>query len=697
MRYTRRRHYHPLKSSKGCFGHLFLGYGLVLIGCFFGLGGILSQANAHPLGNYSINQYLLLDLRNEVPEIYYLLDMAEIPSFPELDLIDSDFDSVVTDTEENSYLKAKIPPLVEKIHFSISGKPIPLQIMDQRLSLQEGSGGMIVINILIKLSPSITTWPPGDLPIDSELVSENYIDSSGVREFKIFLGEKFADQTKLFGKKRLGYQTEIFVDRSGNPIYEDFDCQFLVRLGLRTGGGEAAEEIPLGFSWTRTARNSTDSGDKITWGKAFTDFRTLGDMTGKEPEISEPKAPIAKDTIEAVAKSPKASENTSTEPAPNPVDAQSVKHGTKVTRIESKAQTTSKESSPGSVEPQPAAQAPATRKPEDPQPVLARKSREAEVQPSKATPYRKPDKGNEDPMPTMFDHVTNLIRTPSEELTPAMFIAGLAVALLLGMAHARSPGHGKTIMAAYLIGERGTAWNAVALGIVVTITHTWSVIALGLITLSAVESVSGEQLSFWLGIASGIIIIVIGIILFTRRYKSYMLTRHSPAAAHYDEYHEADSGHGHSHDHGHDPKGHTHVARNEDGTPPSFRHILWLGISGGIVPCPSALIVLLLALRFGRLQYGLWLIVSFSLGLASVLVAIGLLVVFASGRLRRFTGKQNRFLRALPVFSSATIALLGFWVVIWTLLQYNVIIFKPGSDGGVSAGELSTSIESENN
>lgn len=113
-------------------------------------------------------------------------------------------------------------------------------------------------------------------------------------------------------------------------------------------------------------------------------------------------------------------------------------------------------------------------------------------------------------------------------------------------------------------------------------------------------------------------------------------------------------------------------------THPSYWHILWLGVSGGIVPCPSALIVLLLAIRFGRLQYGLWLIVSFSLGLALVLVAIGLLVVFASDRLGRFTSEGSKLLAVLPVFSSAMITILGFWVVIWTLLQYNVIMFTPG-------------------
>jgi ABC-type nickel/cobalt efflux system permease component RcnA len=619
---------------------------LALVGFAFIAGGGPSRAEAHPLGNYSINQYLLLNLRGKAPEIYYLLDMAEIPSFPELDLIDSDFDSVVTDGEEDIYLKAKIPSLAEKIRFSISGKPIPLKVLDQRLSLQEGSGGMIVINILVKLAPSLSAWPPDAHPIDIELVSENHIDSSGVRELKIFLGRAFDDRTKQLGKKMLGYQTEIFVDRIGNPVYEDFDCQFLLRLGLRAEDREAGEDIPLGFSWTRTARSSTDSGDNITWGKAFSDFRTLENMAVDETGTARP----INNTTEAAVTQSGTSEITLTESSPGDTKAQSKDAGTGQTK----------------------AQTPATRAASGPQPASTQGLPEAADQPSKAPLSRKLDKGNEGLMGTMFAPVTNLIRTPDEELTPTMFMMGLLVAMVLGMAHARSPGHGKTIMAAYLIGERGTAWNALVLGIVVTITHTWSVIALGLIALSAAESVSEEQLSFWLGIASGIIIIVIGIILFARRYRGYLLSRHNPSVAHDHDHHGTD------HDHNHGPMGHTHVVTNEDGTPPSFRHILWLGISGGIVPCPSALIVLLLALRFGRLQYGLWLIVSFSLGLASVLVIIGLVVVFASGRLRKYTGQGNRFLTALPVFSSAMIAILGLWVVIWTLFQYDIIVFKPG-------------------
>lgn len=187
----------------------------VWVVCVLGLGVFLPRAAAHPLGNYSINQYLLLNLRGSVPEIYYLLDMAEIPSFPEPDLIDTDFDSIVTDTEENTYLNTRVPPLVEKIRFTLSGRPVPLEVSDRRLSLQEGSGGMIVINVLVKLIPSMWTWTLEPFPVDLEIVSENYLDNSGVRECKIYLGKRFTDQTK-----RLGRAAELLVEhRIGCDYY----------------------------------------------------------------------------------------------------------------------------------------------------------------------------------------------------------------------------------------------------------------------------------------------------------------------------------------------------------------------------------------------------------------------------------------------------------------------------------------------
>jgi len=618
---------------------------------------------AHPLGNFSINQYLLLNLRGNTPEIYYLLDMAEIPSFPELDLIDADFDSLVTDTEEETYLNAKVPELTKKIHLKSSGRAIGLRVADRRLSLQEGSGGMIVINILVKLLPSKLPLTSKDLPVDLEIVSENYINDTGVRELKVFLGKRYGDQTRQLGRDILGYQTEIFVDRAGNPVYEDFDCQFTVRLTSGKGETPLDEEIPLGFSWSRTARTSTDSGDNITWGKAFSDFNSL-DSPSIDVVPQAEDDPVDQDrAASAVPKSAAAPLAPLPMPAAEPAGASAGSGLEAVNAEPEQAKTMLYVPESGPAEP-------------GPRPVLTRQGNGQQAKAFQRAPPRPTGAASEGVMAAMFNRVTDLIRTPEKELTPAMFLIGLAVAMALGMAHARSPGHGKTIMAAYLIGERGTAWNAIVLGIVVTITHTWSVILLGLVTLSATESVSEEQLSFWLGIASGLIIIIIGIVLFMKRYKSYLLDSRAsqgPAFYHHHEHSPSDHSHAADHHHDHGPGGHSHVIQGKDGSPPSYWYILWLGVSGGIVPCPSALIVLLLALRFGRLQYGLWLILSFSFGLALVLILIGLLVVYASDRLQRIAKGEKRWFRILPVFSSAMIAILGVWVIIWTLLQYEVI------------------------
>ncbi len=115
----------------------------------------------------------------------------------------------------------------------------------------------------------------------------------------------------------------------------------------------------------------------------------------------------------------------------------------------------------------------------------------------------------------------------------------------------------------------------------------------------------------------------------------------------------------------------------EDGTPPSYKSILWLGVSGGIVPCPAALIVLLAAINIGRLPFGLLLIVSFSIGLAAVLVALGIAVVRASGEVRKRMGERGPLLLLLPVISSILITALGLLLVFNTLRVHEIILI-PG-------------------
>ncbi len=237
------------------------------------------------------------------------------------------------------------------------------------------------------------------------------------------------------------------------------------------------------------------------------------------------------------------------------------------------------------------------------------------------------------------------------ELTPALVAWGVLFALGFGAVHALSPGHGKTMVAAYLVGTRGTPRHAVLLGLVVTITHTLGVFALGFALLFASRSILPEKLFPALSALSGMLIFGVGLWLFLSRWQA--LT--APGHTHSHDDHTHENG-GHTHSHG----GHIHSHAVPEG-PLTMRSLVALGISGGIVPCPEALVVLLAAVKLHRIGYGMVLISAFSLGLAAALVAIGLLVVSARGRLSRVRGldENSALVRWLPVGSAAIITLIG--------------------------------------
>jgi ABC-type nickel/cobalt efflux system permease component RcnA len=248
------------------------------------------------------------------------------------------------------------------------------------------------------------------------------------------------------------------------------------------------------------------------------------------------------------------------------------------------------------------------------------------------------------------DSFTELLAT--RQLGLGIILIALAVAVGLGAFHALEPGHGKTLVAAYLVGSRGTAKHAFLLGLIVTAAHTAGVYLLGAVTLYASRYIVPEQLYPWLGVVSGVMIAALGLVLLVRRYLSSDDVRHAhdhyPGHAHGAEGHHH---HPHRHDHGHP---HHHQGRQV-----SLRELLTLGISGGIVPCPAALVVLLSAVSLQRIGFGLLLIVAFSLGLAAVLIAVGLLMVYARQFMSRFHGEGRIVTRWLPLTSSAFIVLVG--------------------------------------
>jgi nickel/cobalt exporter len=205
-------------------------------------------------------------------------------------------------------------------------------------------------------------------------------------------------------------------------------------------------------------------------------------------------------------------------------------------------------------------------------------------------------------------------------LAPGVFSLGSA--LVLGAAHAITPGHGKTVVAAYLAGTRGNAFDALRLGLIVTFTHTASVFVLGLLAYYLTENIDLREWYPFLNKLSGVLIAVIGAWLLYQRLRPRPQNISPQLRA-------ADHPHGVS--------------------------LKALGVSGGIVPCPEALSLLLLSLSRGQSIYGLVLLVSFSLGLALVLVGLGLVAVFVMPATSRFEGLS----RTLPIMSALVLIILG--------------------------------------
>jgi ABC-type nickel/cobalt efflux system permease component RcnA len=212
-----------------------------------------------------------------------------------------------------------------------------------------------------------------------------------------------------------------------------------------------------------------------------------------------------------------------------------------------------------------------------------------------------------------------------EHLGPLVILASLAAALFWGAAHALSPGHGKTIVTAYLVGQRGTPRHAALLGLVVTITHTIGVFALGVVTLTLSQLIVPDTLYPWLNLVSGVLVVGIGVAVLRARLRRRRA-------------------HHHHHHHGqHDL---------------SLRSLLAVGVSGGLLPCPSALVVLLAAISLHRIAFGLVLILAFSAGLALMITGIGLVAVLARNTFRR-VGFDGPVVRLLPAASALVILAAG--------------------------------------
>ena len=470
-----------------------------------------AAATAHPLGNFTVNQYTRLDVARSDISVRYVLDMAEIPTFQRRQIVDANHDGRVSRAEtalEATRLVAIIAPHLKLL---ADGRPVRLALETARAAFPRGQGGLSTTRV------------------DARFRAVGVRLTGAPQTFTL---------SNSYATDRVGWR-ELLVAR---------------------GGGVAVR--------------STDAsvGDRT---RALTHYPT--DLLHSPPDVRSETTVVALGT--------------------------------------------------GGLA------------------VQAIPSHDASA-PERATSSAKSDGG-----------FVSLIESDGQ-LTVLGALAALGLALVFGMFHALTPGHGKTMVAAYLAGTRGQARHALILGGTVTITHTAGVFALGIVTLSLSQFIVPDQLYPWLNLASGVMVVGIGAFAIRDRLKRRLAVRarrtagtaaHAHAPAH-------DHAHAHAHAHAHDhDHGHSHAAPDEL----SMRSLIGLGISGGLLPCPSALVVLLSAIALHRLVFGLALIVAFSFGLASVISGIGLAVLYARKLFTRLPSDHGRIVQLLPVASAVIITTLG--------------------------------------
>ncbi|MEH2447637.1 MAG: high-affinity nickel-transporter [Nostoc sp.] len=485
--------------------------------CFFWM----LPANAHPLGNFTINHYAGVQVATDGVGIDYVLDMAEIPAFQEINQLDTNHNRKAEPVETVQYPDQKCQEVNSHLELLINKQPLALSLIKSTVEFPPGVGGLSTLRLSCNFHGT------------TELVGANQLI--------------FEDQ---FYPQRLGWR-EITVVANGVPIQGDFTSSSITNR-LRDYPTDLLSS-PL-------------------------DQRRISFKL--DPSV------------------------TSSQQAPPP----GVKSSSRLDN------------------------------------ALTGRSN---------------------------DVFTSLITQENHNFLTILI--ALAIAFLWGGLHALSPGHGKTIVGAYLVGSRSNAQHALFLGLIVTITHTAGIFALGLVTLGTSQFILTEQLYPWLSVFSGLLVTVIGLNLFISRLQGTQVS------------HSHD--HVHSHEHSHDlhhhqtldhslPLRYHHVHHEHSHLPPDgdlssmkWSNLLALGISGGLLPCPSALVVLLSAIAMGRIGFGLALVSAFSLGLAAVLTGIGLMLVYAKDRFEDLPFQIPRIKR-LPVASALCITLIGLGITSQALLAH---------------------------
>ena len=295
------------------------------------------------------------------------------------------------------------------------------------------------------------------------------------------------------------------------------------------------------------------------------------------------------------------------------------------------------------------------------------------------------DGGSSDWSGALSDRFASLIE---QDLSPGLLLVALLLAFAAGALHALGPGHGKTIMAAYLVGADGKMRHAVTVGVAVSLMHTLSVVVLGLVTLWAASIFPPERVYPWLTLVSGVVVLGLGGWLLTSRMKTrraFVKARGATVAG--DHHHPHDHEHGHDHDEHHHHHDHDHAHDHEHGHPghthshggvththsmPAASPMSWKGltaiaVSGGLLPSPTALVVLLGAIALHRVAYGIVLVTTFSIGLAAALTVVGVLVLKARSVAQRRFGMG--FGTLMPGLSATAIFAIGLLLTVRAALN----------------------------
>lgn len=480
-----------------------LAFILALTTCFI-VFSLARPLSAHPLGMSSVNRYLGVRIHPTEVEIDYLLDLAELPAYAEIESLDADHDERVTPAERDRYFDQLVPRIIASITVKVSGRAVALTPRTRALEAPPGQSGLSTLRVILELRGAITL-------------------GSG-RSVTVTVNDTFRSN----------------------------------RNGWRELGG-------LDSATATLTRTSLPTGPRA------------GTSLSYPTRDGQPSIVLRQDSAEF--------EFSLRNSRPSP-------------SVVSRVLSTQRGDSSGA-------------------------------------------------------RLSTLLRNGTR--TPGFVLSAILLALVLGAGHALSPGHGKTLVAAYLVGARGDLRHAVLLGLTVTVTHTASVFLLGLFALALERSFGTEKLLRTLELTSGVLVISLALSQLPGRWRRWRgLATPSVSIEH---------SHGDGESHTHDTlfggaKPHAHTVTEKL----TLRSLVALGVSGGLVPCPGALVLLLSALSLHRVGFGLVLLVAFSVGLATVLTAIGTVFVLARKKFEtlRF---ENGFFRALPVVSSLAVLLLGVVIV----------------------------------